>query len=70
MYIQLISQVITVHRLLVTMEGAFLILVGVMAIMTVEITVMKMNVSNGRCEETQCFIVHKGLIFYLQSKVL
>ena len=30
---------------LVTMEIAFMILIGVMAIMTVEITVMKMDVS-------------------------
>ena len=39
------SQVITVHRisLLVTMEGAFLITIGVTTIMTVEITVMKMD---------------------------
>ena len=49
MYIQLISQVTTVHhtRPLVTMEGAYLILIGVTAIMTVEITVTKMGVSDG-----------------------
>ena len=40
---------------LVTMEAAFLIIVGVMAIMTVEITVMKMDVSDGEWEERQCF---------------
>ena len=59
MHIQLISQVINVHPTLslVTMEGVFLIIVGVMAITTVEITVTKMDVSDGRWEETQCFIV-------------
>ena len=38
--------------LLVTMEGAFLIIIGVMAIMTVEITVMNMDVSYRRGDET------------------
>ena len=43
---KLTSQVITVDYTgsLVTMEGAFLIIVGVMAIMTVEITVTKRDV--------------------------
>ena len=43
---KLISQVITVDHTgsLVTMEGAFLIIVGVMAITTVEITVTKRDV--------------------------
>ena len=47
MWIYLISQVITVHRicLLVTMEGAYLIMIGVTPIMTVEITRTKMVVS-------------------------
>ena len=31
-----------------TMEGVFLIILGVMAIVTVEIIVMKMDVSDGR----------------------
>ena len=46
-----------------TIEDAFLILVGVMAIMTVEITVMKMDVSDGRFEDRNCFLVffHKAL---------
>ena len=44
------------------MEDAFLIPAGVMAMMTVEITVTKMNVSDGRWEETHCFILNKALI--------
>ena len=70
MYIKLILQVITVHHAssLVAMEGAFLILIGVMAIMTVEITVMKMDVSNGRYEETQCFILYKALYSIITEK--
>ena len=49
MYIELISQVITVYPTssLVTMEGAFLMIISVMAQMTVEITVTKMDVSDG-----------------------
>ena len=61
LYIQLISQVLTiVHRTnsLVTMEGAFLMILGVMAIVTVEITVMKMDVSDGRWEETHFIHTH------------
>ena len=52
---QLISQVITVHHtsLHVTIEGALLIIIGVMAIMIVEITVTKMDaVCDVRWEET------------------
>ena len=54
MHIQLTSQVMTVDRtsLPVTMEGAYLILKSAMTIMTVEIIVMKMNVSDGRWEVT------------------
>ena len=54
-YAQLISQVITVHHIssLVTMEGAFPIIIGVTTIMTVEITVTKMDaVCDVRWEET------------------
>ena len=54
MYIQLISQVLTVNRRtcsLVTMEDAFLVIGRVLAMMTVEITVTKV-VSDGRWEET------------------
>ena len=40
---------------LVTIEDAFLVLVSVMALMTVEITVMKMNVSDGKWEEITVF---------------
>ena len=47
-----ISQVIAVH---VKMESAFIMMVGVMAMMTVEITVMKKDVGDGRWEETHCF---------------
>ena len=45
------------HRIstLVTMEGAFQIIVGVMAIMTVEITVTKMDVSDGKRYSVQYF---------------
>ena len=43
------------------MEDAFLIPVGVMAIMTVEITVTKMDVSDGRWEET------RSLFYFLQG---
>ena len=51
MHIQLI-QVLDVERTctLVTMEGALVSLIGVIAIMTVEITVMKIDVSGGRRE--------------------
>ena len=45
-------QVIAVH---VTMEGALIMMVGVMAMMTVEITVMKKDVCDGRWGETHCF---------------
>ena len=38
----------------VTMEGALMIMICVMAIMTVEITVTKMDVSDDRWEETHC----------------
>ena len=71
MYIKLILQVITVHHtsLLVPMEGAFLILIGVMALMTVEITVMKMDVSNGRWEETRCSILYRSLVL-VQKKIV
>ena len=52
---------LTVHchitRSFVTMEGAFPFIASVMAKMTVEITVMKMDVSDGRWEE----IIH---VFY------
>ena len=40
----------------VTMEGAFLIMISVMAIMTVEITVMKMDVSGDRWEKLTVFL--------------
>ena len=36
---------------LVTMEGAFMITLGVMAILTVEMLVTKMDVSDGRWKE-------------------
>ena len=36
---------------LATMEGALLIMIGVMSIITVGITVTKMDVSDGRWEE-------------------
>ena len=52
-YTHVYSQVTVGHtRPLVTMEGAFLNMLGVMAIMTVETTVMKMDVCDGRWEET------------------
>ena len=60
MHIQLISQVIPAliycMSSRVTMEPAFLCVVCVMAMMTVEITVMKMDVSDGK------WIFYKALI--------
>ena len=52
-YMLFISQVMSVHRtsLFVTMECAFMMIIGVMTIMTVEITVMKMDVSEVIWEE-------------------
>ena len=53
MYIQLISQVLTVNRRtcsLVTMEDAFLVIMRVLALISVEITVTTV-VSDGRWEE-------------------
>ena len=44
------------------MEGAFLIRLDVTAIMTVKITVTKMDVSDRRWEESQCFILYKAHI--------
>ena len=62
------SQVITAHHTssLAIMEGAFMIIIGVMAIpMTVEITVMKKDVvCDTRWEETLCFI---HIFIYLQD---
>ena len=47
----LIQQVTVQHTSsLVPMEGALLIMIGVMSIITVEITVTKMDVSDGRWE--------------------
>ena len=58
MFILYISQVIPVH---VTIESALSMIVGVMAMMTVEITVMKKNVGDGRWGETRCFAHIFGL---------
>ena len=54
MHIRLTPQVITVHLTSspVIKEGVFMILKGAMTMMTVEITVMKMDVSHGRWEAT------------------
>ena len=68
------SQVITVRMTssLVAMEGAFLIMIGVMAIMTVEITVMKMDVSNGRWEEIlfKALILEQSQMFYNENTIV
>ena len=60
------SQVITVHHTssLATMEGAFMIIIGVMAIaMTVEITVMKKDaVCDTRWEEVFYTCIYKTMI--------
>ena len=52
------SQVITVHRSssLVTMEGAFLIMISVTTMMTVEITVMKNAVCGVRYYRCTCIL--------------
>ena len=64
-----ISQVITVHRtsLLVTMESAFMMIIGVMTIMTVEITVMKMDVSDVRWDELYVYFTR---LILRHSKIL
>ena len=59
-----ISQVIPVH---VTMESAFILISGVMAMMTVEITVMKKDVGDGRWGETHCFAY---IIWPIQRSIL
>ena len=51
------------------MEGAFLNIIGVTATMIVEITVMKMDVCDGRWEDTQYFTFCKAL-FRTEQNIL
>ena len=57
-----LSQISVTTHLFVTMEGALLIMICVMAIMTVEITATKMDVSDDRWEETHCIFIKPLLI--------